>query len=97
MLLSLSRNAENDIDSATGWYNSQRKGLGAEFLSAVERLLTKIHTQPLLYAAFQHSSNRNLRYAVVRRFPYRIVFEIKEKHIIVLAIAHTSRKPDYWL
>jgi len=97
MHLSLSPNAEKDIDSAAYWYHSQRKGLGAEFLSAVERLLTKIHAQPLLYPAFQHSSNRNLRCAIVRRFPYRIVFEIKKQQIIVLAVAHTSRKPDYWL
>jgi hypothetical protein len=32
-----------------------------------------------------------------QRFPYVIAFEKHEHHVLVLAVAHTKRRPLYWL
>jgi len=31
------------------------------------------------------------------RFPYGIAFEEHERHLLVLAVAHSKRRPLYWL
>ncbi len=37
------------------------------------------------------------RYARVAGFPYILVFrELDAEVVMVLAVAHTSRRPDYW-
>jgi len=37
------------------------------------------------------------RRALLRRFPYMVVFEVVEDRIVVWAVAHTKRRPGYWL
>jgi plasmid stabilization system protein ParE len=34
---------------------------------------------------------------VMMRFPFSIVYSLTEAEIIVVAIAHQRRRPDYWL
>jgi plasmid stabilization system protein ParE len=57
--------AESDIQSAFEWYESQRPGLGAEFLTAVREKLEAVRnfpeSSPVIY--------RDVRRAVVSRFP----------------------------
>ncbi|RLT05905.1 MAG: type II toxin-antitoxin system RelE/ParE family toxin, partial [Planctomycetota bacterium] len=31
------------------------------------------------------------------RFPYKIIFEMIQNEVVVLAVAHGSRRPNYWL
>ena len=97
MSLTLSAAAERDIISAIGWYDSQKVGLGSLFVEAVAGKLAEIEEHPLHYPQFSPNSRRHFRFSMVRRFPYRIICEIKTSDtIVVLAVAHTSRKPDYW-
>jgi plasmid stabilization system protein ParE len=97
MRLSFSAGASHDLSEAWAWYNRQQPGLGAEFLSAVEPLLESIENRPLQFPKLETESARHLRYALVRRFPYRIIFEVgSDETLVVLAVAHTSRRPDYW-
>ena len=32
----------------------------------------------------------------VSGFPYKVAYRIREQDIYVVAVAHTSRRPDYW-
>jgi hypothetical protein len=36
------------------------------------------------------------RFAVVRRFPYSVVYRMLGAEQYVVAVAHSSRSPDYW-
>jgi toxin ParE2 len=38
---------------------------------------------------------RVMRYRL-RRFPYGLVYRLAESEIVVLAVMHLHRKPDYW-
>ena len=42
--------AETDIDIAMGWYESQRQGLGFEFLDCLEEAVNRILESPKLYS-----------------------------------------------
>jgi plasmid stabilization system protein ParE len=84
--------AEHDIRSAFEWYESQRAGLGAEFLAALsERLETvRAHPEssPILY--------RGIRRAVLSRFPYLIFYVARPERVAVLAVLHHAGNPAVW-
>ena len=42
------------------------------------------------------ATRRQFRRARVNRFPYVVVFEIRTDEVLVVAVAHASRKPGYW-
>ncbi|MBN2580109.1 MAG: type II toxin-antitoxin system RelE/ParE family toxin [Pirellulales bacterium] len=60
--------AAQDIDEAYGWYESQRVGLGEEFLACVDARLQSICRMPDL----QEIVYRNYRRGLIRRFPYAV-------------------------
>ncbi|MFC1617418.1 hypothetical protein ACFL2K_04275 [Candidatus Margulisiibacteriota bacterium] len=40
---------------------------------------------------------KNIRHYLVPRFPYKILYTIKEELVIILAFAHQHREPNYWI
>jgi plasmid stabilization system protein ParE len=84
--------AEADLDEARRWYEAERVGLGNELIDAVDAVLDRVQRAPRLYAKmFQE-----LRLALVRRFPYAVVYRIDEDQITVVAVYHTHRDPRGW-
>ena len=81
-----------DIKVAYVWYESQRVGLGEDFLLTLEESYSKITRTPKLYQDIYKTVRRKL----VRRFPYGIYFVIREDIIIVIAVLHTKREPQEW-
>jgi plasmid stabilization system protein ParE len=84
--------AENDIQSAFEWYESQSPGLGEQFLAAVRDKLAAVRefpeSSPMVY--------RDVRRAVVSRFPYLIFYVVRPKQVAVLAVLHHARNPAAW-
>lgn len=85
--------ARNELDAAIAYYEAQKKGLGLDLLSEVEKVILKIQQNPNLGTPHKISGIR--RYAI-QRFPYLIFYTELEEVIWVIAIAHGKRKPNYW-
>lgn len=92
LALKLSRAASRDIDLAFVWYERQRHGLGDEFLAAVEGCIERIKNNPRMNAVVR----KDLRVALVSRFPYLIVYRLLPDRIRVSAVVHSSRHPRNW-
>jgi toxin ParE1/3/4 len=84
--------AELAATEAANWYNIKRDGLGNEFLLALEAKINAIRRSPSNFPLVY----KNIRRALLERFPYGIYFIIEDETIYVLAIQHTSRKPKIW-
>ena len=80
--------AEDDLRAAKVWYDERRPGLGDEFLLCVEDVFDRVQRARILGTVFQ-----DLRLALVRRFPYAVVYRIDEDQITVVAVYHTRRDP----
>jgi len=39
---------------------------------------------------------KDARRVLLKRFPYSIVFYERENQIVIIAFAHSSRRPGYW-
>lgn len=90
--LSLIAEAEADIGEAAGWYEERRRGLGLEFTRTVRALLATIERDPLRYPY----ARRQVRRALVRRFPYAVYFVADAEATVVLGCLHVRRDPQAW-
>lgn len=82
-----------ELNDTVEYYNFQHQGLGDRFKKDVKSGLKKISDHP---NAWQLQTSRSRRF-VLNSFPYKIVYAIKKDQIIILAIANSHRKPDYWI
>ena len=85
--------ARRELRKAVDRYDEQVSGLGDEFAAEVE------HSVQLIATHSESGSPHRLgtRRVQVRRFPYRVVYAERNEEIVVLAVAHHRRTPEYWL
>ncbi len=84
--------ARNELDEAYNWYESQKIGLGDDFLEQIEAALDRICQMPESYSV----AHRDVRRSIVRRFPYTIYYRIISSRVIITAVFHGRRDPIAW-
>ena len=84
--------AEQEITEIYVWYEEQRKGLGNEFLLEIGTGLDFIQNDPYIYASIY----KDIRRALLRRFPYGIFYFVTDNNISVFTVMHTKRNPSSW-
>jgi plasmid stabilization system protein ParE len=86
------RAARAEFIEAAAWYESQRPGLGVEFIAEIERCVDAAAERPTTYAAI----DKNVRRVVANRFPFSVYFRAEERRIVVMAVFHGRRDPAIW-
>lgn len=84
--------AQIELDDAIEYYNYELPGLGDAFLTEILNALDRICELPEAW----HSCSKRTRRCQTKRFPYGVIYQIREKEILVVAVANLHRKPDYW-
>lgn len=85
--------AQREFLDGISRYEDARAGLGRRFKGEVDRSILWIAAHRELYRV-RSGSHRRIN---LRVFPYYIAYVAREQTLWVLAIAHTSRKPLYWI
>ena len=92
-LLVIARDEEEaDIAEAALWYERRCAGLGNEFVRAVDSCFDLIARQPDAFPVIY----RNARLALLRKFPYLVVYRVFPEFITVVAVMHGRRHPRRW-
>ena len=87
--------ARAEIREARGWYERQVPGLGRVFIAELDATLAFLRLHPRMYAAV--SDDANVRRALLRRFPYSLVYEVMgADDILVLACRHVRQDEINW-
>lgn len=86
--------ARKELRTALDFYREAASpAIAREFLtifdSSIERLRKHPASAPLYY--------KEVRRKVLRKFLFSIMYYVKDTRLRVLAVAHQSRKPYYWL
>jgi hypothetical protein len=74
------------------WYSEQAPGLGDAFLIETLKAIQLIE----LFPSAWHPLTPQIRRCRLRRFPYSVIYTQDGLDVLVLAIAHQHRKPNYW-
>ena len=85
--------AEAEYAEAAAFYELAEDGLGDIFIQSVTAAVNLLTKHP----ALGKQTRENVRSLATRKFPYNIVYEIVHDEIVIHAIAHQSRMPDYWV
>ncbi len=84
--------ARQEFSAAATYYERHQTGLGSRFVAAVESTISRIQRAPYLHRTL----GKDVRRIRVRKFPYAVIYRIREQQIEVIAIMHVRRRPDYW-
>ncbi len=84
--------AELELYEAALRYETEISGLGVRFGDEVERVIGLLLEHPETGSRIDES----LRHFVLRKFPFSIVYAVAGEHVYIVAVAHSSREPEYW-
>lgn len=94
MKYSLHSDALGDLRDAASFYREQAgTSLSQSFLAEFEHSISKLLLHPALGSPWR---GRGRRRYLMKHFPYSLVYTVSGDAIRILAVAHDSRRPDYW-
>lgn len=85
--------AEDELLNEIGYLELRANGLGRRFFEEIRR-------SEKLISQFPESAEEirpGIRKRVLRKFRYSLIYSIEEEGVLILAVAHHSRRPGYWL
>jgi plasmid stabilization system protein ParE len=83
-----------EILQATERYESEKAGLGGEFVDKLDSCFLRIVEHP---EQFPLALRRPPVYrAMVDRFPYAVYFVAEQSRVVVISVVHTKRSAGQW-
>ena len=82
---------EEDVAEAAAWYEARQPGLGAAFVEELIVVWDALAENP--FANSRRHPKRDIRWHYPERFPYRVVYEVREREeaVTVVAVLHAAR------
>lgn len=87
--IKISPAALKDIQTGADYYNSKQKGLGKRFVNTAHDTFIKISDMPEA-ASISHD---DVRYKIMDKFPYIVIYTFDEHLIYIFRVFHTSLDP----
>jgi plasmid stabilization system protein ParE len=93
MRLQFHPEARADLREGKAFYRHRSPLAAVAFAHQIDAALSRIVEAPLRYPTGHHDTREHV---LPSRFPYTIVYRVRENTIVIVAIAHHSREPGYW-
>jgi len=84
--------AKEEAIAARKWYAERNQRIAPRFVEELERVIQAIASRPKSFPVLEQP----LRGALLKTFPYYIVFQECDQEIRIVAVCHASRQPGYW-
>jgi len=85
--------AEEDYTESLRWYADRSKRAAEWFQAEFARALEAIAANPDRYPL---CDDRH-RFYLLKRYPFQVIYrKASEEQLLIVAVAHTSRRPGYW-
>jgi plasmid stabilization system protein ParE len=85
--------ADLELNDAAQYYEREFRGLGAAFLTEVQRSSDSILDHPNVGVVVRGDVRRRL----VARFPYALIYRVTSQQVRILAVMNLKRRPLYWV
>ena len=84
--------AQAELDEAVDYYNERQAGLGDDLATEVEEAIGRILRNP----SGSPKISANTRRCRVGRFLYALIYQVRSEGILIVAVMHLRRDPQYW-
>ena len=84
--------ALEESEEAARWYARRSASAAVGFSESLALAIWQIQQSPDSWQPHDHGTRRIL----LRRYPYWVIYRVEDARIVIIAVAHTSRRPDYW-
>ena len=91
MRVIFTRIARQELEDAVRYYELEYSGLGHRFKEEVRKATLRIAEYPQAWSI----ERGDVRKCLLHKFPYKLMYSVEEDHVLVIAVAHQHRKPDY--
>jgi len=81
-----------EYGEAARYYARQQPGLELRFVVCIEEAIELILEDACRWRPF----DEDVRRCLTRIFPYGILYTIEPDFVLIVAVAHCSREPEYW-
>jgi len=81
-----------DVKSAVAWYQRRSAKAALDFIDELHRAADTILEAPERWPIGKNNTRRFLLW----RFPFAIIYSDQESTVTIWAVAHASRRPEYW-
>lgn len=85
--------ALEEATETANFYEREETGLGQNFFDALDATIGRIRRFPKI----GKPRGTRLRSFSLRKFPIDVIYYIHDDSIVVVAVAHQSRRPGYWI
>ena len=90
--------ASAELNAAVDWYEERGAGLGADLQDSIERNIDTVLRMPSSSPLWPGvDAPVPVRRKIVGQFPYALAYFVRDNAMLIVAVAHTSRLPGYWL
>jgi toxin ParE1/3/4 len=90
--VSLHPEALDEAVAATEWYAKRSRRAAESFLDEMDRMIVRLSENAGQFPTFDFGTRR----AMLRRFPWPLVFRETSSGLEVIAVVHSRRRPGYW-
>ncbi len=84
--------AEAEAEEARQWYADKSPAAATRFVASLRAAMGLVREDPERWVEFE----RGIRRVMLKKFPYAILYTVRSDHVLVLAVMHFSRHPEYW-
>jgi toxin ParE1/3/4 len=84
--------AADEAEGAERWYRKRNETAATRFRRELDRTVDLILERPEAWPSYLANTKRVL----LRRFPFFLVYRVRDERIEILAVAHARRRPGYW-
>ena len=84
--------ARIEVHAAYGWYYERNPNAAAALLSEIDKAILAIAENPAMWAPYLEDTRR----FILSRFPFSVVYRANSDGVLVVAFAHSRRRPGYW-
>jgi plasmid stabilization system protein ParE len=86
--------ATAEFNDAIDYYNLRKAHLGREFAGEVRAAIQRIQDFPNGWALVDE--DEGIRRCQTHRFPCGVIYQVQSDRILIIAVAHLHRRPNYW-
>ncbi len=84
--------AQAEFTDAVNYYNAKNEGLGLEFSDEIQAAIVRIIEYPEAWSLVSKRTRR----CRTKRFPYGIIYQVRDNNLLIIAVMHLHREPRSW-